>query len=131
MFEIFVSVLVIMLVVSVAGMIICSSKNNKIYCYIFEHKQWKLWKTVCKRLPYAKFDGHYLNEEKPYLECYNFYIHDIGIGAPVLVVYWVKSGEVSVHNLNLRECVLSSFDKYHSDKARNIIKGMIEEYETE
>ena len=113
--------LIIVLFIVLLGTIIYF--NSNLYCYIFEHKYWTLWESVCKNLSSAKFEEHYVNEEKPNLECYSFYVHDIGIGKPVKVIYWVKSNDVSVHTD--KGCILSSFDKYHSNKAKNIIKSMI------
>ena len=110
--------LIIVLFVLLLGIIIYF--DTTLYCYIFNHKDWVLWVSVCKNLSLAKFKEHYINEEKPDLECYNFYIHDIGIGKPVKVIYWVKSDNVSVHTDE--GCILSPFDKYHSNKAADIIK---------
>jgi hypothetical protein len=98
--------------------------NNRLYCRIFEHKSWKLWEKVCKELPFAKFVEHFQYDARPGLENYKFYIHDIGIEKPVEVIYWAANSIVSVHDLS-GECVLSDFDRYHSDKAVEIIKGLL------
>lgn len=122
--NIFIAISLALLVLSLIMLSITGfSEGNKIYCYIFEHKAWKLWETVCRRLPLAKFDGYYIGKDKPYLENYEFYIHDIGINEPVIVIYWVCNDSVSVHTD--KECILPSFDRYHSNKAKNIIKSMI------
>lgn len=123
--KIFSIILLVFLVLFLIMMLaVCFFENNKAYCYIFEHEEWKLWEIVCRCLPFAKFENHYIDKDKPYLENYKFYIHDIGVNEPVTVVYWVHSDNVSVHTNN-KKCILSSFDKYHSNKAKNIIKSMI------
>lgn len=95
--------------------------NYLLYCYVFEHKSWVLWEKVCKALPYAKFISHNHWDEVPKLENYRFYIQNLDEDGGLEVMYWVKSDSVSVHK-ETGECVLSDFDKYHSNKAAKIIK---------
>lgn len=99
---------------------------NTWYCYVFEHKSWVLWEKVCKALPYAKFisHSHYHENENSELENYRFYIQNPNGDGGLVVIYWVNPGIVSVHRED-NECVLSDFDKYHSDKAVKIIKNSL------
>lgn len=119
----FFGLLTLSLVVCIVLLVI--SVNDVLYCSVFEKKNWKLWEKVCKELYSARFVEHYEPKENPDLECYVFYIHDIGIGKPVRVIYWPTGKTVSVHDFGGTECILSGFDKYHVSKALEIIKDMI------
>ena len=112
------------LFLTTTALIICLVPNNKAYCYLFEHKNWKLWESVCKALPNAIFVKHYISEDRPDLDSYNFYVCIDEVGLPIEIVYWENTGKTSVHTKN-GVCLLSSFDKYHSNKARQILKPML------
>lgn len=79
--------------------------SNKLYCKHYLKKDWDMWEKVCKELYSARFVGHYEFKENPSLECYDFYIHDIGIGKPVRVIYWTTQKIVSVHEFGGTECI--------------------------
>lgn len=118
----FLLVLLLLLLICVINILICTQKNNKIYCYIYEHKEWVLWEEVCKKLQFAKFAGHHTYEDAPECNNFRFYIHDIKGG--VEVTYFENIETVGVFDLQ-NNCLLSDFDRYHSKKAIEIIKKMI------
>lgn len=95
--------------------------NNKFYCYLFEHKDWNLWKTVLGKLEGSDFIEHYESEMKPYLENYKFGF-TLDDGAKCKLIYWVQQGVCSVHNEEEDECLLCDFDRYHSNMAVDMVR---------
>lgn len=116
-------ILVLLLLACAINILIFDQKNNKIYCYIYEHKEWVLWEEVCKKLQLAKFVDHYTYEDAPKYNNFSFYIYDIKDGVEVL--YYENIERVCVFDLQNHNCLLSNFDQYHSKKAIEIIKKMI------
>lgn len=112
-------VLIAMIIVSLVISIIFN--NNKLYCKYFNRKEWNLWKKVIKKLKetetinVAKFDN------LPNLN--SFYINIEINSKKYKIIYWIKERAVSVHQDI--ECILSDFDKYHSDVAAKIIEEKI------
>ena len=96
--------------------------NNKLYCKYFSRKEWNLWEKVIEKLKeyketidVAKFDNY------PNLN--SFYINIEINSEKYKIVYWIKERVVSVYQDT--ECILCSFDKYHSDMAVKIIEEKI------
>lgn len=114
--------LLVALLFCVIMALICTPKNNKIYCYIYEHKDWVLWEEVCKKLQFAKFAGHNTYKDTPQYNNFVFYMQDIKDG--VKVSYYENLGVISVFD-SQNKCLLSDFDQYHSKKAIEIIKKMV------
>ena len=107
--------IIIWIIVFVAYCIIFSS--DRIYCFVYEHKDWKLWNKICKHLQEAKlikYNEDY-NGAAFYFE-FRLIINSIDYD----IIYWCKDSIVSVHHN--KQCILSSFDKYHSNKAAEIIR---------
>ena len=112
-------VLITMMIVSFVMLIIIN--NNKLYCKYFLRKEWNLWEKIIKKLKevetinVAKFDN---------LPSLNLLYTNIEINSEKYkIVYWIKERAVSVHQD--MECILSCFDKYHSDMAAKIIEEKI------
>lgn len=100
--------------------------NHKLYCYVFEHRDWVLWKRVCELIPTLEPPfTHYVCEEEPVLNNYRWTLPDIGIGEETMLIYWENLNEVSVHRFGGRGCVLSPYDRYHSDLAVEAVKKLI------
>lgn len=92
-------------------------KSNRLYCFVFNHKDWKLWNKICKHLKEAKLvEQSKDNNGTAIYFRFELVINSINYD----IIYWCDDNMVSVHNEN--ECVLSFFDKYHSNKAAKIIK---------
>ena len=113
-------VLITMMIVSFVMLIIIN--NNKLYCKYFSRKEWNLWEKVIEKLKeyketidVAKFDNY------PNLN--SFYINIEINSEKYKIVYWIKERVVSVYQDT--ECILCSFDKYHSDMAVKIIEEKI------
>lgn len=104
---------IIWTIATIAGVIIFNS--NRLYCFVFEHKEWKLWNKICKHLQEAKLVDYYKDTKLT-----NFRFKLIIDSIDYDIIYWCKNNTVSVHHKN--ECILSGFDKYHSNKATEIIK---------
>lgn len=116
MFEYIILSLVIIWIISfIAYCIIFNS--NRLYCFIYNHKSWKLWDKICKHLQEAKLIKYCIDEDGTavYFK-FRLIIDSIGYN----VIYWCEDNTVSVHCGD--ECILSDFDEYHSNKAAEIIK---------
>jgi len=118
----------ILVIISLIALVIVAIKP--LYCFVFEHKDWKKWKEILKLLPSSSLVNHDMFEvEHSYLNCYVFHIPIVdSFGCPVNVYYWENLNAVSVH-LEDGECYLSIFDTYHGKKALKIIKHKLNEYE--
>lgn len=92
--------------------------SNRLYCFIYEHKAWKLWDKICKHLQEAKFIRYYTDDNADTIIYFQFKLTVDSIDYDI--IYWCKENTVSVHHKN--KCLLSDFDKYHSNKAAKIIK---------
>ena len=98
--------------------IIYKGGNSKLYCFIFEKEDWGAWETIVKNFDYAVFREHNAYEDRPNLEAYLFDI--ITPNGNCQLIYWVNSGDVSVHDYPVVGC-LSSFNKYH----QKVVKGLL------
>ena len=98
--------------------------NHTLYCFVYEHKDWKQWEEICKLLPNSSLIEHRIFEGKhSHLNCYVFRTPIVdSIECPVNVYYWENQNTVSVHYLEDRGCYLCDFDTYHVKKATEIIK---------
>lgn len=98
--------------------------------YVFFHKDWKRWEKIVDNADNMRLmDLHYYGEDDR-LNNYKF-ISELD-GEDVLVIYWTEQGTVSVHDTKggsiLRDdCILSGFDKYHSNKMAKIIDRKLAE----
>ena len=115
-----IAVTVVLLIWSIYMIIILSS--DKLFCKHYCKKEWNLWEKVIKKLKeqegiiyVSKFDDHSI---------LNSFEIDIEIDSEKYkLIYWVKKGFTSVHQGT--ECILDSYDKYHSDIAVEIMKEKI------
>lgn len=86
--------------------------NSRLYCYFFEHKEYKLWKKYIKDIDKFEYCESYSNTHR-------FTIPNTDISAYV----WFD-GECSIHYKIA--CVCCSFDKYHSNKMKKLLMDKIE-----
>ena len=94
--------------------------NSKIYCFLFNHDEWKNWETIIKNFDAVTFEGHHTWKSAPWAECYAFNIQTLD---GCRLNYWVKSNQVSAHDYpNLDDCC-SSFDKHH----QKVVKALLRE----
>ena len=124
-----ITVLIVVCIVSFTGIVTIigpEGKFGKIYCYLFEHKDWQKWEKVCQVLPELKLSEHRVFDECEKLNSYGFLLPNIGISdKDLVVIYWETINEVSVHEVDSGECILCPFDRYHSNKAVEILKQRI------
>ena len=92
-------------------------KSDRLYCFIYEHKDYKLWNKICKHLKEAKLIK-YSEDNDGTAIYFNFRLTIDSVDYDI--IYWCENNIVSVHCRD--KCVLSDFDKYHSDKAAEIIR---------
>lgn len=123
--------IIFLVVFFIIAMLFVIASNCALYCFIFEHKDWKRWEEICKLLPNSSLIKHNVFDDKhSHLNCYVFHIPIVdSIGCPVNVYYWENKNIVSVHHLGDRGCYLCDFDTYHVKKALEIIRHKLNEYE--
>lgn len=112
-------ILVIALIIGIVNLYIYF--NNKLYCKYYLREEWKLWERILLNINNVKFIGHSSYPGYPDLETYTFNLTLDGV--TYMLVYWVNSGKSSVH-LN-DECILSSFDQYHSEIVSNLLREKV------
>ena len=76
------------------------------YCYVFLHKEWKLWEYFIKNVDRFKFSEYGLFEE-------------VYVWGEYRAIVW-KNGTCSIHKDI--DCVLGTFDQYHSRKLARELK---------
>lgn len=90
----------------------------RLYCFVWEHKDWKLWEEYIKRIDEFEFDNGLFKS-------YQFNIPGTDIQAHV----WKKDvpdkiiGCCSIHNES--ECLCCTFDHYHSKKMADLLMAKI------
>lgn len=109
---------IILMVIAILGAI--TTANNKLYCRFYLRKEWKLWEDVCKNLDNAVFVSKYIDS---YASNYKFSL-DLN-GKTYNIIYWIDEGTVSVHDDI--DCILSTFDSYHTNIAADKILDKISE----
>ena len=107
-------IVIIILVILLAVQL--SFFNKKIYCYIFEHEDWKKWESYIRNVSQFQYEGNY-----PL--CCSFIVPNTDITAEV----WKETGLCSIHDNY--GCVLSTFDKYHSKKIAKLLMNKINNHE--
>lgn len=118
---IFTILIVLIVITTVSLVILIIFNNNKLYCKYFNRKEWNLWKKVIKKLKEAETINVAKFDNLPNLN--SFYINIEINSEKYKIIYWIKERVVSVHQDI--ECILSNFDKYHSDMAVKIIEEKI------
>ena len=113
--------------IGVLGMLICAWKTS--YCFVFRHRDWIRWEELIKNKDKIDFKYHYVFDDKPSINNYEF--TGEMYGKKVMVKYWeqVQAGDVSVHSLEGKDCILCSFDTYHVKKMRKVLEKKIEAFE--
>lgn len=94
----------------------------RLYCYVFEHKDWKLWEEYINRVDEFEFDNDFYKS-------YQFNLPETDIQAHV----WKEdeddprlntiTGYCSIHNKS--ECLCCTFDRYHSRKMADLLMAKI------
>ena len=97
------------------------------YMFILEHKEWSTWENVCKHLNDATLNERFTSEDKPKLNSYIFHL-SLPDGRNLRVIYWDNLGITSVHTED--ECVASSWDGYHSQKATAFLREKVSQLNT-
>ena len=98
--------------------------NDKLYCKVYLNKQWKLWEKVIENLKVCCNTIYvYKCDENPKLNNYRINI-EIDENHYQLN-YWPNIKTVGLFN-EKNECVLCGFDKYHVEKAIEIMEQKID-----
>lgn len=80
---------------------------------VFERDQYKRWKVITKNI-----DTFEIGEKS------SDTIYFVSPLFPdMYLVYWITDEEVTLHNVNTLECILSSFYKKYSKKVYNLLKN--------
>lgn len=86
--------------------------NRRLYCYIFEHEEYKLWEYYLNNVDTIIPDPEYKEyDNDPIVNIYNtkhFVTHN-----NKYLIYRVDEDNVSIHEKNC-SCILSTFDTYHN-----------------
>lgn len=91
--------------------------ESKIYCYLFEHKDWVKWEKVIEKFDDIQYVRHDEYVSNIHLNSYHFIL-------PVEnrtceIVYWEDEGGISVHDFEKDGDCLCDFDEYHSGLLRD------------
>ena len=98
--------------------------NNKLYCKVYLNKQWKLWEKVIENLKVCCNTIFIFKcDENPKLNNYRINI-EIDENHYQLN-YWPNIKTVGLFS-EKNECVLCGFDKYHVEKAIEIMEQKID-----
>lgn len=88
--------------------------NRRIYCFIFEHDDWKLWKYFISDANNIKF------KDVSYLKDGTIVHFDYCGRYDIIMWYPYMYTDVTVHTYD-NNCILCNFDKYHSKIMYNIL----------
>lgn len=99
-------ILIGLLIVAFLGLFVCF--NKKLYCYVFEHKDWKLWNYFIKNYDQFKFEEHGI-------------LSDVYTFGDYYAHVWKHDGGVSVHKGV--ECILCSFIECKSKEFKKLLTG--------
>ena len=102
---------ILIILIMLFGLFLIPILNLDVYCYIFEHKDYKLWKQIQKDINNVKYDYSY---GKMHHFNWNNYV----------VVLW-ENESVSVHRKD-NSCVLSDFHKSQSEKTAKLLKEKLQ-----
>lgn len=80
----------------------------RLYSYVFEHKDWKLWKEYINRVDEFEFDNSIYSS-------YEFKIPNTEINAQV----WKDTGLCSIHSDT--KCLCCTFHRYYSKKMADLL----------
>ena len=92
----------------------------RLYCFVWEHKEWKLWEEFIKRIDEFEFKNELYHS-------YQFIIPKTDIRAYVWgrdededdLLLNTAIGYCSIHNDS--ECLCCTFDRYHSKKMADLL----------
>ena len=98
--------------------------NNKLYCKHYLKKEWNLWERIIRGLKEQK-RTIYVSKSNNLPEANYFRINIEVDSKEYELIYWVKEEAVSVYQGT--NCMLCSYDKYHSNIAIKIIREKIKE----
>ena len=119
-------VIISFLIICVLFLLLFATAPNALYVYIFEHRDWELWKYFEENIDKFEFDGSSYNpniEPKIInLECTNEFI--FGDYLAVVWHYYGQKPECTIH-LENHDCVLGSWWKSKSrDFAEKLLKKL-------
>ena len=69
--NIFIAILLIVFVICWMGLICCL--NNTLYCYVFDHKEWRIWEKIIAMADEFKFEFN-VNNNYHFIEPSNTFI---------------------------------------------------------
>ena len=98
--------------------------NDRLYCKHHLKKEWNLWEKIIKELKKQK-RTIYVSKSNNHPEANYFRINIEVDSKEYELIYWVKEEAVSVYQGT--NCMLCSYDKYHSNMAIKIIREKIKE----
>ena len=101
--------ILIFIIISLVFAIIFSS--NRLYCYLFEHKEWDRWKKYIKDIDKFEYCESLSNTHR-------FVIPNTDISA-----YIWNDGTCSIHYKT--GCICCDFNKYQSNKMKKLLMNKI------
>lgn len=117
--EIILIILLILMGVCLFFIWVCGSKDNTIYCYIFEHKDWELWEKIYAHIDDAVFVWHHKFEEPEHANIENCLFSLKFDDEYYELRLWLFDGCVSVFDMNDEgKICLCGFNKYFVKKVR-------------
>lgn len=118
------ALLIFLLIYGITGLVLFCSR--RVYCYVFEHKDWEMWKLVLSKFNEATYLEQYISENNPYLDNYK-YLVPIDDETSYELIYWVNQGVCGVHAHDRLECIVCGFDTYHMKQALEMVKNRLVE----
>lgn len=94
--------------------------NNKFYCYIYLHKEWKQWKYIQKHINsevFLKYDADQYVEFKFIPKNSKLFLEN------EYSLYYCKKDKLCFL-CTIEECILSKYDKYNSRKTAELIEEL-------
>jgi len=111
MYNIMTSILLTVYVICLIVLICCM--NNTVYCFIFQYKEWKIWKKMIAMADEFELEFNVNNN-----------YHFVEPSKTFIVSVW--DGErASIHLLSNSNCICSTFDTYHSKKLAKLLMNKI------
>ena len=126
-FELIISIASIVVVVALliwCIYILIILTNNKLYCKYYFKEEWNLWEKIIKELKKQK-RTIYVSKSNNHPEANYFRINVKVDSKEYELIYWVKEEIISVYQGT--DCILCSYDKYHSNITIKIMREKIKE----
>ena len=96
-----------------------------VYMFIFEHKDWALWKKIIDNLENAKVIRYNdYDARRPELSNFEFSLEIDG--KECIIKFWKKYDTIGVFEEDTNKCMLSDFDQYHAGIAKRKLMEMLQ-----